>query len=305
MSTDFAPIVVFGFNRPGHLKNALVSLEMNPEAKFSELYIFIDGPRTASELQRVEECRVVAKLTKGFKNTILYFSESNLGLANSIMNGVSKVLKENDSVIVVEDDLEVSPNFLRFMNMGLMKYRDRNNVSAVHGYQYPIKVNFDQCVFLKGADCWGWATWRDRWSGFEPDGQKLLNQLRVKGLCEEFNLENSLKNSDLLENQIAGKIDSWAIRWHASMFLQNRMGVYPPESLVLNLGLDGSGTHEIKSALFKTQLSIQSSWIMPQDITDSVEYRKALISYFKSELNSSIKSRLIIKFRKTFKMWSK
>ena len=305
MSTDFAPIVVFGFNRPGHLKRSLESLEMNRESKFSELYIFIDGPRTVDDLHLVKECRVVAKLTRGFKNTIPYFSESNLGLANSIINGVSKILKENDSVIVVEDDLQVSPNFLRFMNMGLMKYRDKIDVSAVHGYQYPIKLNFDQCVFLKGADCWGWATWRDRWSGFEPDGRKLLNQLKVKGLCKEFNLENSLKNTDLLENQIAGKIDSWAIRWHASMFLQNRLGVFPPESLVLNLGLDGSGTHEIKSTLFKTKLSIQSSWIMPEDITASVEYRKELISYFKSEFKLSIKKRLLRKFRKTFKVWSK
>ena len=305
MPTIFAPIVVFGFNRPGHLKRALHSLAMNPEAIFSELYIFVDGPRTASELQRVEECRVVAKLTKGFKNTILYFSESNLGLANSIMNGVSKVLKENDSVIVVEDDLEVSPNFLRFMNLGLMKYRDRIVVSAIHGYQYPIKVNFDQCVFLKGADCWGWATWIDRWSGFQPDGQKLLHQLKAKDLCKEFNLENSLKNTDLLESQITGKIDSWAIRWHASMFLQNKMGVYPPESLVLNLGLDGSGTHEIESPLFKTQLSIQSTWIMPEDITESVEYRKELINYFKNELRLSIGKRLIRRFRKNSKLWSK
>ena len=295
MSTVFAPIVVFAFNRPGHLKRALQSLAMNPEAIFSELYIFVDGPRTSVELSAVQDCRVVAELTKGFKKTILNFSEANLGLANSIINGVSKILKESDSVIVVEDDLEVSPNFLRFMNLGLMKYRDRIDVSAIHGYQYPIKVTFDQCVFLKGADCWGWATWRDRWSGFEPDGQKLLNQLKVKDLCKEFNLENSLKNTDLLESQITGKIDSWAIRWHASMFLQNRMGVYPPESLVLNLGLDGSGTHEIKSTLFKTQLSHQSSWKMPEDLVESADYKRVLIKYFKRELKKGLLNRLIRK----------
>ena len=123
---NYAPIVVFGFNRPDALKNTIASLLRNEEAKDSDLFVFVDGPRDGKvgEKEKVEEVREYVKSIKGFKSLHYTFSDRNKGLANSIIKGVSKVINKFGRVIVLEDDLSVQPNFLAFMNQGLEKYED-------------------------------------------------------------------------------------------------------------------------------------------------------------------------------------
>ncbi len=280
MASTYAPILVLGYNRPLHLKRVLLSLSENPEALHSDLYISIDGPRDDSDSENVNLCREVSLQTFGFRKISTNFNELNSGLSNSVISNISKVLELHDEVIVVEDDLKVSRNFLKFMNLGLREYRNEYKVASIHGYQYPVVLDPDVCVFLRGADCWGWATWKNRWCEFEPNGTKLLNQLVSKQLSSKFNLGGALPNVNLLEKQISGIVDSWAIRWHASMFLQNRVTLYPPESLVLNLGLDGSGTHESINSIFDTKMSQQQDWVLPREIDESDEFREKLSAYF-------------------------
>ncbi len=280
MASSYAPILVLGYNRPLHLKRLLLSLSENPEALTSDLYIAIDGPRDDLDSSNVNLCREVSLQNFGFRKITTYFNEVNSGLSISVINNISKVLDLHDEIIVVEDDLEVSNNFLKFMNLGLREYRNEFRVASIHGYQYPVRLDSEVCVFLRGADCWGWATWKNRWSEFEPDGTSLLHQLVSNQLCSNFDLGGVLSNVNLLEKQISGIVDSWAIRWHASMFLQNRMTLYPPESLVLNLGLDGSGTHESVNSIFDTKMSEQQDWVLPKEINESAEFKEKLSAYF-------------------------
>lgn len=242
-----APIILFVYNRPWHTEQALNALAANKLSDQSVLYIYADGPKTdASDdiLQNIQETRKLIKREKWCKEVLIIESEHNRGLANSVINGVTETINKHGRTIVLEDDLVTHPFFLKYMNRYLDIYQDNESVISVHGFMYPIKKKIDSPFFLRGADCWGWATWKRGWDLFEPNGQLLLDQLISKRLNSEFNFNNSYNYTSLLETQIKGDVDSWAIRWYASAFLANKLTLYPPFTLVHNIGFDGSGTHE-------------------------------------------------------------
>ena len=275
-----APILILAYNRPEHLKRLLDSLGLNTESKASKIYIAIDGAKNEADKLLVNECHEVASQAHGFHRTIIWTSKVNLGLANSVINSVNKVLKTSDSIIVLEDDLVVSPSFLNYMNSGLTYYASNSKVAAIHGYQYPLGYIGSKCTFRRGTDCWGWGTWRNRWEAANLNSSELIYDLKARKMTRKFNLDGFTDNLKLLKLQNANKIDSWAIRWHASMFLQEKFTLYPPESLVLNLGLDGSGTHEGKYNFFRTKISHKSDWTFPADVEEDRRFIRKLIFFY-------------------------
>jgi hypothetical protein len=153
-------------------------------------------------------------------------------------------------------------------------------VSSIHSYQYPLSRKLQCCVALRGADCWGWATWKDRWQSTSFNAAELLGKIIDRGLVAEFDLNGAMDFSDMLKLQIDGKIDSWAICWHASMFLQDRFCIYPPTSLSLNIGMDGSGVHSGIVNFFQTTLSEDTKWEYPKHISESSEFRELLYEFY-------------------------
>ena len=250
-----APIAVFAFNRPGRLRNCLASLKKNSLASESEVVIFIDGPRNLSDVMDVRACKREARLATGFLTVRIIERPENYGLVKSIRSGVSQVLAQRSTIIVVEDDLEVSEYFLEFMNEGLATYASVERVASIHGYVYPSESPFDAPFFLRGADCWGWATWRSRWDQVNFDAKRLYQQLKAIGGLDKFDFQCGAGFSTLLQKTIENPSTSWAICWHASMFLQNRLTLYPNKSLVKNVGLDGFGTNCAQSENFDVEIS--------------------------------------------------
>jgi hypothetical protein len=256
MNQSFAPVLFFGFNRPCHTQKTLQALSENLYAIETDLIVHLDGPRNSEdEIECREVERTVLKFKSKFKSLVVIKKTGNLGLAKSIIEGVSQAFLSHESVIVLEDDLVTSPYFLKFMNIGLTNYRENQEVGSIHGYLYPgIQLN-ENPFFLKGADCWGWATWSSRWKFFEPDGMALLSSLESKKLDFEFDLDGAYPFTQMLRDQIDGKNDSWAIRWHASLFLNSLITLYPGIPLVANIGFDGSGTHTGQSTIYEVILS--------------------------------------------------
>ena len=241
INIPLAPIALFTFKRPEHTRRTLESLAHNPEFVKSQLFIYCDGARNNAESAQVEETRKLVRDWPHPNKTVIE-RDRNWGLAKSIIDGVTTVVNEFGSVIVLEDDLVTGPYFLQFMNDGLRIYEQNENVASIHGWVYPID-GLPETFFLRGADCWGWATWKDRWALFEPDGTKLMTELKNRRLTKLFDLNGSYPFTRMLAKQIAGKNDSWAIRWHASTFLKNKFTLYSGRSLAQNIGVDGSGTH--------------------------------------------------------------
>lgn len=278
--TALAPIAMFTFNRPEHTRKTLESLALNPEFAASPLFIFCDGARNGAESAQVEESRKLVRDWPHPNKTIIE-RDWNWGLAKSIIDGVTKVVNEFGCVIVLEDDLVTSPFFLQFMNDGLRVYEQNKNVASIHGYVYPIDV-LPETFFLRGADCWGWATWKDRWALFEPDGANLLNELKRRKLTQHFDFNGTYPFTRMLARQIAGKNDSWAIRWHASAFLKNKFTLYPGISLAQNIGVDGSGTHCGNTGKFTTVVATMPVRVEPIPVEASSQAFSAFERYFKS-----------------------
>lgn len=249
-----APIVLFTYNRLWHTQKTIEALLRNPLAKNSELIVYSDAARNAENADDVAAVREYLSSISGFWSLSIVLRDKNFGLATSIIHGVTEVLTKYDCVIVLEDDLVTSPYFLSYMNEALERFKEDERVISIHGYVYPV-TPLPEAFFLPGADCWGWATWRRGWELFNPDGEYLLRKLRCHKLEKAFDFNGSYGYTNMLIDQIAGVNDSWAIRWYASAFLQEKLTLYPGRSLVRNIGNDSSGTHCNASTSFDVELS--------------------------------------------------
>lgn len=250
-----APIALFVYKRPAHVRRTVEALVANELACQSDLLVFCDGPRSVEDRDDVAAVCAYVDSIRGFRSVTVFRREQNAGLARSITEGVTCVCEQHERVIVIEDDMVTSRWFLTYMNEALEHYRDDARVASIHGYCYPVNVSLPETFFLRGADCWGWATWRRAWNNFEPDGRKLLDQMLHGRLTEAFDLNGSYGFTQMLRDQIAGKNDSWAVRWHASCFLADKLTLYPGTSLVDNIGNDASGTHSEASSRFAVRLA--------------------------------------------------
>ncbi len=258
MKAALAPVCVFAHRRVEHLSSTIESLRENDLAADSELIIFSDAARIRSHEPEVKRVRDYIRGISGFAKLTIVGHETNQGLSRSIMAGVSKLVAEHGRVIVLEDDLVTAPYFLKFMNDGLNRYSEDYRVASIHGYVYPIHGQLPETFFMRGADCWGWATWSRAWDVFDWDAAKLLSQLRSLKLVEEFDLGGVAPYSAYLEDFIRGGNDSWAIRWHASVYLKGMLTLYPGQSLVRNIGNDGSGTHSTNEASYDVSLATRA-----------------------------------------------
>lgn len=284
----YAPVALFVYNRPVHAKNLVDSLLNNKEAEESDLIIISDAPKH-SGVTGVSEVRQYIKNISGFKSVTIIERSENYGLAKNIIEGVTGLLIEHERLIVLEDDLVVSPYFLAYMNDALNLYADDEKVGSIHGYVYPLKAALPETFFLRGGDCWGWATWKRAWSYFEPDGRKLLSEIKRNGLIRAFDLNNAYPYYRMLQKQVQGKNSSWAVRWHASLFLREMLTLYPGTSFVNNQGADDSGTHLKNTNVFDVSVAQSYNGIRKIEITESEAGRNSFTDFFFSIHSNPLK----------------
>lgn len=244
-----APIALFVYNRPDHLRQTLKALEQNLLASESELYIFADGVKAnASEdvLKRIAEVRKVIRENWNFKNIHIKEQEANCGLANSVIKGVTELVNQYGKVIVLEDDLVTARGFLKYMNDALELYANEPKVMQVSGYQFPIKFpeGTPETFFLPLTTSWGWATWKRSWDMFDPMARGWEELKTNADLRHRFDLDGAYPYANMLQNQMENKtIDSWAIRWWWSVFKVSGITLFCNKSLNLNIGFGEFSTH--------------------------------------------------------------
>ena len=292
MGGDLAPVVLFCYMRPEHLARTVDSLQRNPEAARTHLRVYCDAARKPEHQAAVDAVRRFVASITGFASVTPIHRPQNLGLARSIIDGVSSTLQAFGRVIVLEDDLVLSPHFLAYMNAGLATYQDDAQVASIHGYCYPVPQTLPETFFLRGADCWGWATWSRAWAHFEADGARLLEQLRQRRLTRDFDLDGSYPYTAMLRGQIAGRNDSWAIRWHASCFLRDMLTLYPGRSLVVNIGNDASGTHCGPTEVYTGTLDPRPVAVQRIALAPSVAGLAAFVDFFRRTHESLLRRAL-------------
>ena len=290
--TALAPVTLFTYNRLWHTRQTIEALQRNELALKSDLFVFSDGPRSEPRRKQVAEVRKYLKNIGGFRRVTVIERDHNLGLARSIIAGVTELVNNYGRVIVLEDDLATSPFFLRYMNNALEFYRDEERVISIHGYLYPLRAPLPDTFFLRGADCWGWATWKRGWDLFEPDGRKLLKELKERDLQKRFDLNGSHPYTRMLKWQARGALNSWAIRWHASAFLADKLTLYPGRSLIANIGLDASGAHCSPTDRFDIMLADKAVKIGSIPLEEHSGAIQALENYYRETRPSLLKSAL-------------
>src|SRR6266852_4535005 len=223
MSDAPAPIALFAYNRPRHLARTVAALLRDPLAAASDLHVFCDGPKTPAAAAAVREVRAFVRSITGFRSISVVEQERNIGL---------------------EDDILVTSGFLDFMNAALARYVDDERVMQIAGYMFPIRSDGSRnALFLPLISCWGWATWKRAWDRFDADMSGYAALQSDHALQARFDLSGSYPYFDMLQRQRRGEVDSWGIRWYLSVFLRDGLVLWPPRSLVANIGFDGSGTH--------------------------------------------------------------
>ena len=244
-----APIILFVYNRPEHTKKTVDTLKSNKLASDSMLYIFSDGSKNKDDKNSIEEVRKHISSISGFKEVKITLREKNIGLANSVISGVTEIINQYGKAIVVEDDILTSPYFLKFMNEALDFYQSDDKIFSVSGYNFPIKIPKEYLYFVYIAprpSSWGWATWKDRWEKVNWD----LNQDDVLKNKKSLNslLDKAGKDlAPMLLKSVEGKISSWTARFAYTQIKNGAYSIFPIKSLIKNIGADSSGTNFSRS----------------------------------------------------------
>jgi hypothetical protein len=239
-----APIALFVYNRPVHMRRTIEALQRNELAEESDLFIFSDAPKTLEATEAVCKVREYIKTITGFRSVSILERDKNWGLANSIIDGVSRLCNEYGRVIVLEDDLLPSAYFLEYMNNALDRYEGDSRVMQVSGHMFPVDLDVStDALFLPITTTWGWATWRRAWARFDPDMGNYERLMSDPEMIRRFDLDGAYPCLTMLESVRAGKIDAWGIRWYLSVFMNDGLVLFPAKSLIENKGFDAEGTN--------------------------------------------------------------
>lgn len=312
MMRKLAPIILFVYNRPLHTEKVLEALMLNELADQSTLYVYSDGPKNeASEkdLKNIKEVRTLIRKKKWCKEVFIVESIVNIGLAKNISTGVTEVVTKHGNIIVLEDDIVTSKGFLKYMNDALEYYENEEKVIHISGFMYPHDKKLPETFFYNVPLCWGWATWERSWKYFESDSVKLWNLIQSKKNINGFDKFGSDYLSSQLAHNITGNLNTWFIKWHASVYLKNGYTLYPSVSLVDNIGFDNSGVHNGATELFTNDVLAENISIKEIDLVENIEATGIISSFynqfifsptFKNPENISFKKKLKRKIKNTF-----
>ena len=296
---SFAPIALFVYNRPKHTERTLKFLKQNDLAAESRLFVFSDGPKTEADEEKVREVRDLLKVIDGFKSVEVIERKQNMGLAESVIAGVNRLTKDYGQVIVFEDDLISSPHTLTYFNDGLTRYRNEEKVMHIGAYMYHLKENkLPQAFFYRAATSWGWATWARAWQHFEPNIDLLMGQFDARKRAD-FSIDHTMNFWKQMLDFKRGKNNSWAIRWYASIFLKGGLTLNPSQSLVNNIGHDGTGVHSGINDIYNVVINPKPVNQFPLEIKENAEAYHAVkqfLSTRKGNLWQRIKRYLVERF---------
>lgn len=300
MTNTYAPILLFVYNRPEHVRRNIQALLKNELAAESELFIYSDAAKDETSQAAVKEVRAFIRSIQGFKKITITERAENWGLARSIIDGVTTQINRYGRVIVLEDDLVVAPHFLQFMNDALETYRDEERVGHIQACDFTHDPSLPDTFLIKWTGSWGWGTWDRAWEHFNADGKALLTELESRKLTYTFDFNGKYGYTRMLRRQIEGKNNSWAIRWNASLFLKGILSLNVGKSLVQNEGFDGSGTNCGGGGLYASELYMERLPVKKiSPIEENIQARNAYVRYYAR--TNSFMAKAIRRIKRTLK----
>lgn len=286
---NLAPIILFTYNRIHQTKKTIAALQTNELASESELFIYSDGAKNNTDQLKIKELRIFLKSISTFKKVTIIEQEKNLGLAKSIVKGVTHITNKFGKAIVLEDDIVTSPFFLLFMNEALDMYRDDQSVMHISGYMYPNKNMLPDTFFFNVPLCWGWATWKRAWDFYNDNVNDHINFLDYNNLWSTFNKFGGKYLERQLRKNKSGKMNTWFIFWHATLFKNNGFSLYPGVSLVDNIGFDKSGQHKASTNKFYSHLATEKVIVNRIKLQENDDAIKTIRHFYKIRRNSYLR----------------
>jgi hypothetical protein len=246
LDNNLSPVLIFTYKRLDTLKLTIEALKKNHLSELTILYVFSDAAKSEKDQHQVQSVRDYITTITGFKSITIFQSEKNKGLAKSIIEGVTKIFEFYDKVIVLEDDLITTSNFINFMNESLVHFQTTQKVFSISGYSFSLsnpKTDYPSDGYLINRGwSWGWATWKDRWENIDWEVRDYPLFKSNKMAQKEFALGGSDLNK-MLREQMESDLDSWAIRWFYHQYKIKGLTFYPHFSKVFNAGFDEYATH--------------------------------------------------------------
>lgn len=293
-----APIILFVYNRPEHTLKTLKALKANNLASDSEIYVYCDGPKINSSSQdiiNIQEVRRIVRKEKWCKKVHVIEHKTNVGLAKNITKGVSRLISEFGKVIVLEDDIVTSSMFLSYMNEALKAYEDEERVMHISGFFPQMESQLPNFFFYNQALCWGWATWERAWKHFNNDATQLKSELIKRNKVKKFNIDNSYPFLSHLEANITGDMITWAVKWHASVVLQNGLCLQPSKSYVRNIGFDNSGENSGVTKMYHIDSLSETPFVKPKSLKENKKARKAMFLFYSKHFSKKKSYKKLVK----------
>jgi len=281
MSLHGPPIAIFAYRRPDHVRRLLESLARNPEFATSPTFIYCDAARHHRDEAAVAATREVVR-RHAPPTAEIVCRAVNYGLSRSIIDGVTGLCERFGTAIVLEDDLVVSPVLLAYFRRALEHYAADDEVMHVSAYVFPTARPLPEAFFYRVTSCWGWATWARAWKHFQANGLWLRRSIVHRGLVRRFDVDGAFPHLPMLDDQITGRNDSWAVRWYASVLLRGGLCLHPGRSLTVNEGFDSTGEHCGVSDVYATQVADEMPARFPERLAEDPQALELLREYFRS-----------------------
>jgi len=309
-----APIALFVYNRPEHTLKTLEALAQNDLASQSELFVFCDGPKhnaDAKTNKAIKKVRAIVSRKQWCNKVTIYESDTNKGLADSIVTGVSEVVNKFGKIIVLEDDIVTAKGFLSFMNKALELYKYEDRVMQISGFMVPSKVELEQTGFFRCPGSWGWATWNSSWKHYNHNTSELVSKITKEDIST-FNLDDNYHYYNQLVDNDSGKLKTWVVRWYASIYYQNGLCLYPKKSLIQNIGFGTGATNTssnvIENYVFNNKNLIATCSLNKiANIHESESYMLAFKSFYAYQnylwSKPSIQKRLLSKINRVWNLF--
>ncbi len=284
---NVAPVALFVYNRPEHTRQTVESLKANDLALESDFFIFADGAKSEKDKEAVKQVADYIATVDGFKSVTVVKQEKNLGLANSIINGVTQLSETYGKFIVFEDDLICSPYTLTYLNEALERYKDENRILHICASMHPLNVDesMPETFLYRAPHSCGWASWKRAWDKFNPDIDDLMSQFDEQKI-KDFTFDGKMNFWKQMNDFKNGKNNSWAIRWYASVFLNKGLALNVTRSLIKNIGHDGSGVHSNIENTYDVEIYPNPVKDFPKEITENKTMYNAVKHFYANRKGS-------------------
>jgi len=225
-------------------------------------------------------------------------------LARSIITGVTELFDQFDKVIVLEDDLVTSKNFLAYMNDALDHYRNDKHAFSVTGHTFPARFlhiprtyEYDTYAGYRCSSL-SWGTWRDRWERIDWEMKYFASFCSDNDAQQRFN-RGGQDMTDMLRMQLKGEIDSWAIRFCYAHHANEMRCIYPTRTLLKNIGMDNSGTHSAPDPRYEHP-PLDDSWI-PRKFCPASKMDRIICKEFRAIFDTAAPSFFRLTIRKIWR----